>query len=301
MGQAMLTSLRFHYSQLLTSGGQLLLLFAGFHLGSRTAWLWSLGLMSLISLLAWSSTLHRYRLLRGTPTSRIASAAQGYVELQGRAAAHGEALLGHCSRLPCLWYRYQVERKNGKGEWRTVSSGQSEAPFLLMDDSGRCVVDPRGAEIISRHKDTWQRGEERYTEWTLLKDDPLYVLGEFKTLRGDDGLTHNELVKQVLLEWKGDPASLHQRFDLNGNGMLEMEEWMLARQAAKREAGRRLTAAQAQPDSHFALQPRDGRLYLISNLPPDVLARRYLRWAWLHLAFFCGGLGGIAWLLAHPA
>lgn len=296
----MLTSLRSHYAQFLTSGGQLMLLFAGFHFGSRNAWLWCLGLMATISLFAWQSTLRRYRLICGTPTSRVASAAQGYVELQGRAAAHGEPILGHCSLLPCLWYRYQVERKNGDTEWRTVSSGQSEAPFLLVDDSGRCVVDPRGAEIISRHKEIWQRGEERYTEWTLLKDDPLYALGAFQTRAGDHGLNHNELVKQVLQEWKADPATLHQRFDLNGNGMLDMEEWLLARQAAKREAHKRLAAARAQPDTHFMLRPRDGRLYLISNLPPEQLARRYLRWAWLHLAFFCGSVGGMVWWLAQP-
>ncbi|GAB4121945.1 MAG: hypothetical protein Fur0040_02330 [Sideroxydans sp.] len=297
----MLTSWRFHYSQFLTSGGQLILLFAGFHSGSRSVWLACLGLMALFSLFAWAATLRRYRLIRGTPTSHIASAAQGYVELLGTAMPHGAPILGRHSHLPCLWYRYRVERKNHKNQWQTVSTGQSEAPFCLDDGSGRCVVDPAGAEIVTRHQETWRQGNERYTEWTLLPNDPLYVLGEFQTRSGDHGLTHNELVKQVLLEWKADRADLHRRFDLDGNGVLDMQEWLLARQAAKREADRQLTVARAQPDTHFARKPHDGRLYLISNLPPELLARRYLRWAWLHLVFFCVGLGGIAWLLAHPA
>lgn len=74
----MLNSLRQQYAQLITSGGQLILLFAGFYFGNRDGWLWSLGGIDFISVFAWFSALRRYRLISGTPTSRIASAAQGY-------------------------------------------------------------------------------------------------------------------------------------------------------------------------------------------------------------------------------
>lgn len=293
----MLVSLRRQYAQLITSGGQLLLLLAGFHFGSHQAWRWILALMAFISLLAWLSALHRKRLIIGTPTSRIASAAQGYVELLGRACPEGAPILGKCSLLPCLWYRYTVEKRNHKHEWRTVSSGESTAPFRLDDGSGTCVIDPAGAEIIARHKDTWQIGDERYTEWKILEGDEVYVLGEFKTLGGSHNLlTHDELVKQVLSEWKQNHANLLRRFDLDNNGMLDMDEWLLARQAAKREARKRLNEARAEPDTHFMLQPHDGRLYLISNLSPEKLARRYTLWTWLHLLIFFGALGGIVWL-----
>ena len=80
----MLVTLRREYTQHITSGGQLLLLLIGFHFGSVGGWLWCLGCMSVISLFAWYSTLHRLRAILGTPTSRIGSAAQGYVELIGR-------------------------------------------------------------------------------------------------------------------------------------------------------------------------------------------------------------------------
>jgi len=293
----MLNSLRQQYAELITSGGQLILLFAGFHLESREGWLWTLSGIALISLFAWYSALHRYRLISGTPTSRVASAAQGYVELVGTAQAHGEPILGKYSRLPCLWYRYKVEKKNHKNAWQTESTGQSEAPFCLDDGSGRCVIDPRGAEIVTRHKDTWQAGGHRYTEWKLIRNDPLYALGEFRTIGGSNNpVTRNDLVKQVIRKWKMDNTSLMQRFDLDGNGSLDLDEWMLARQAAEREADKRLAAARAEPDVHFLRQPQDGRLFLLGNLSPKKLARRYALWTWLHLAILFGALGGVAWL-----
>ncbi|WP_407898541.1 hypothetical protein [Ferrigenium sp. UT5] len=254
--------------------------------------------MAVISLFAWLSVLHRQRLIVGTPTSRIASAAQGYVELLGNARPEGAPILSKYLMLPCLWYRYQVERKNHKNQWRTVETGESSAPFRLDDGSGDCVIDPRGAEIIARHKDNWRVGNERYTEWKLLEQDEVYALGEFKTIGGsNDPVTHDKLVKQVLSDWKLDNANMLQRFDLNGNGLLDMDEWLLARQAAKREARKRLDAARAKPDTHFMLKPRDGRLFLISNLSPEKLARRYALWIGLNLMIFFGALGGIAWVL----
>ena len=66
---------------------------------------------------------------------------------------------------------------------------------------------------------------------------------------------------------------------------------MLARQAAKREAEKRLNQALAEPDTNFMLQPHDGRLYLISNLAPDDLALRYKLWTWAHIAILFRSAG----------
>lgn len=294
----MLTSLRRSYTQLITSGGQLILLFAGFHFESREAWLWCLGLMAIISLFAWYSALRRYRLIQGTPTSRIESAAQGFVELLGDAIPNGTHILGKYSHLPCLWYRYKVERKNHKNEWSTESTGESDAPFMVDDGSGHCVIHPHGAEIITHHKDTWQEADRRYTEWKILEHDEIYALGEFTTAGGSTTpLTQNELVKQVLNEWKMDNEDLLKRFDLDNNGFLDIDEWMLARQAAKREANKRLVDERAEPDIHYLLKPHDDKLFLLSNLSPEKLAGRFILWTWLHLGIFFGALGGIVWLL----
>jgi hypothetical protein len=144
-------------------------------------------------------------------------------------------------------------------------------------------------------------GEYRYTEWKLIQDDYLYVLGEFKTVGGSNTtVTHEELVKRVLTEWKMDNEDLLKRFDLDNNGVLDMREWMLARSAAKREAENRLNQALAEPDTNFMLQPHDGRLFLISNLDPEKLELRYKLWAWAHVIIFFGALAGITWLLEQP-
>lgn len=294
----MLVTLRREYTQFVTSGGQLFLLFAGFYFGTRTGWLWCLGIMAVLSLFAWYSTLYRLHTISGTPTSRIGSAAQGYVELIGRGRPGITPLISKLRVLPCLWYRWKVEERNAKNEWRTLDKGESSDYFMLRDDTGECVVDPEQAEIITKHCDSWTVGEYRYTEWKLIQDDYLYVLGEFKTVGGSNTtVTHEELVKQVLTEWKMDNADLLRRFDLDNNGVLDMREWMLARSAAKREAEKRLNEVLAEPDTSFMLQPHDGRLFLISNIDQDKLALRYKLWAWAHLAIFFGVLTAIAWIL----
>lgn len=295
----MLVKLRREFAQLVTSGAQLLLLFAGFQIGTSQGWLIILNMVMAISLFAWLSAMYRLRVIRDTPTSKIASAAQGYVELIGRGKSfNGTPVLSKNSLLPCLWYRYRIERKDSNNKWQTLDSGESEDPFVLDDGSGMCVVDPSGAEILTMHRDVWCREGYRYTEWKLLNIDLIHAIGQFKTQGGgSEALNSNEELKAILAEWKQDTKTLHARFDLNNDGVLDMQEWMLARQAAKRETAKRMNEAIAQPDTHFLVQPHDNRLFLISNLPPDRLARRYWIWSWIHLGIFLAALGGVAWLL----
>jgi len=295
----MLVSLRRSYEQLLTSGAQLLLVLVGLRLGSREGWLFCLSAISLISVLAWLSALNRLRAIRDTPTSRTASAAQGYVELVGFGQPFGDPpMLSKLSLLPCLWYRYKIEQRDAKNNWKTVDHGESSDCFMLRDDSGSCVIDPESAEIITRHRNQWQQGGDRNTEWTLIKDDPLYVIGQFRTQGGSTlEFDSRAELNAVLAAWKEDMPALHARFDLDSDGKLGMDEWMLARQAAKREVGKMLRDAQAQPDINIINRPRDGKLFLISNLTPENLSRRYLFWTWAHLVIFSGALGGIGWLL----
>jgi hypothetical protein len=41
-------------------------------------------------------------------------------------------------------------------------------------------------------------------------------------------------VSDLLSEWKKDPVQPKKRFDLDGNGEIDMQEWELARHAAFR-------------------------------------------------------------------
>jgi len=294
----MLASLRRRYAMLVTSGAQLVLLFVGFQLHSRTGWLTSLGLMAAISLTTWLSALKRLRAVRDTPTSKVESAAQGYVELNGRGAAFGDTPLYSKLKLrPCLWYRYQIERRDSEKDWKTEDSGESYDSFLLRDESGVCVIDPEQAEISTRHKECWTIDDHRYTEWTLNLEDRLYVIGEFRTkncaLEFDSRVELNEL----LAEWKKDMPALHRRFDLDNDGELDEREWALARQAAKRIVAKNQLEIATNADMHLIGRPPDGNPYLISNLAPEKLSQRYLLWSWAHLAMLLGALGGLVWLM----
>lgn len=295
----MLLKLRREYAQLVTSGAQLLLLIVGFKLASHNGWLACLSVMSTISVLAWLSALNKLRAVRDTPTSKVASAAQGYVELAGIGRPfEGTPLLSKLSMLPCLWYRYKIERRTSNNKWQTIDSGESDDYFMLCDDTGVCIVDPAQAEIITRPREQWHESNHRYTEWNLLEHDKIYAIGQFRT-QGGSSVEFNtrEELNALLAEWKKDQPTLHARFDLDNNGTLDMQEWMLARSAAKREVGKRMRDAQAAPDINIICQPRDGRLFLISNLEQGNLSRRYLFWTWMHLIIFFGALGGVGWLL----
>ena len=195
--------LRREYARLLASGAQLLLVIVGMRLDSRRGWLYCLAAIALIRVFTWVSSLRRLRTLRNTPTSKIVSAAQGYVELVGRGAQFCEPpLLSPLRKVPCLWSRYRVEESD-RSEWRTVDSGETSNSFMLRDETGECVIDPEHAEIVTRHCDEWQQENCRYTEWTLIEQDPLYVIGQFRT-RSDGDLLSDErqALSQLLADWK---------------------------------------------------------------------------------------------------
>lgn len=290
------------YAQLLTSGAQLLLLFLGLRLQTQAGWLFSFSAIALISVFAWLSVLYRLRALRNTPTSKIASAAQGYVELIGRGQAYCEQpLLSTLSRRPCLWCRHRVEERDTRNEWKVTVSGQTDDSFIICDDTGKCVVDPEYAEIVTQHYRQWQEDTYRYTEWILLERDMLYVIGQFSTQGGSTlAFDTRTEVSHLLGEWKKDMPALRKRFDLNEDGELNMNEWGLVQQAAWREVNKMMTEMRAQPDMHYVNKPADGKLYLISNLPQQKLTHRYLLWSWAHLIIFFAALGGIGWALQHP-
>lgn len=301
MGGISLAGLRRHYGNFLTSGLNLAFLLIGLRLQSREGWLIALSLVAVASLFAWAGNFRRYRMINDTPTSRIGSAAQGYVEFVGRAAQHqGFQLASTLTGLPCLWFRYRVERVTGDGKWEEVDRGVSTDTFLLTDGSGSCVVDPEQAEVLSNHKQVWRRDNYRYTETLLLAGDPLYAIGEHATLGGANSeLDLKEDVGGLLAQWKREKATLLRRFDLNGDGEIDLREWELARRQAQREVERTHREIRLRDGVHVMRKPGDDRLFLISNLPPQRLVRRYGVWAWVHLGFLLSAVVGCAELLAR--
>jgi hypothetical protein len=282
------------------------------------------------------SGLRRSRQIEDVPTARVRSAPQGYVELIGTARMlEGEPIVAPLSHTRCCWYQYRIERRSGK-DWRTVESGSSDGIFLLRDETGDCVVDPEGAEVTSRHKKSWSDngsssgghaihislpslgktadavvdigggileglgsgvGPYRYTEAVIMDGDPLYGIGQFRTLgAAGQGNSLRELTGAVLRDWKQRPDTLRERFDSNRDGRIDVEEWERARLAAGREAAREFAEQQKRGQIHTLSKPQDGRFFLLSNLEEFGLLRRY-RWR-TRLGFgFFAMLGGAAVLM----
>lgn len=286
-----------------TSGVQLVLLAIAAQTHSRLGWLVCIALLAAISLVAWASAYRRRRAIIDTPTAKVATAAQGYAELTGTGRPlDGLPIVAPGRHMPCLWFRYLVEERNHKREWTEVQRSESDGSFILDDGTGQCLIDPAGAEIVTRHKETTVADDTRTTLWLLLNGDPLYAIGDFRTVTGLSGeLDPNADVRDLLAEWKKDPAALARRFDLNGDGTIDEQEWLLARQAAKREVARNHNALRAAPDIHLLARPADGRLFLVSNLSEAKLARRYGLWCLFHLALFFAAVAGLPWLWAEGA
>jgi hypothetical protein len=285
---------------LLTGGAQLLLFLVALRIHERPGWLAILPLIAAISFWAWTANFRRYRVVGDTPTSDVASAAQGYVELLGRAENHtGIQVIAALSKRVCCWYQYQLERRSGDNDWHTEDAGESVETFVLRDATGACTVDPEGAEVIAAHKETWTQGDYRSTEWWIAPGDPLYALGEFRTHTAAPtaGDRHAD-VGALLAAWKNDKPELLRRFDLDSDGAIDFKEWRLARAAAQRHVDQAHAALRDAPPHDCVARPTDGRPYLLANMTPQRIVRRYVVWAWVNIAAFAGAIGGLIVALA---
>ena len=285
---------RHDYINLALSGGNLLILLLGFKLQSRLGWQISFVLVGLTSFWAWYANLTRYRTVADTPTSRIASAPQGYIELAGRGRQPpGESLLSPVSGLPCLWYRYRVERRNGD-RWEHVESGVSHDTFGMDDGSGSVLIDPEGAEIITSRKQVSNSGDYRKTEWTLIEGETIYVIGEHVTLGGPNAILDKQAdLSALLAEWKQDKAALLSRFDADRDGEISLDEWERARRTASDEVDRAHLDIRLRDGIHLMRKPAHGRPFLVANREVTALVRHFRLWSWAHLALMMTMLLGL--------
>lgn len=285
---------RHDHANLALGGGNLAILLIGAQLKSALGLSISLTLIGLTSAWAWYANLKRYRMVADTPTSNIASAPQGYVELVGRGRQPpGDTLVSPVNGLPCLWYRYRIERKKDN-RWEHVESGVSHDTFGLADGSGQALIDPDGAEILASRKQVSITGGYRKTEWTLIEGETIYVIGEHATLGGAYAdLDRKADLAALLTEWKRARRTLLARFDADRDGEISLEEWERARKAAADEVDRTHLDIRLKDGIHLVRKPADGRPFLIANREVAALARHFRLWGWLHLATLLATLYGL--------
>ncbi|PAS97111.1 MAG: hypothetical protein CGU28_06255 [Candidatus Dactylopiibacterium carminicum] len=274
--------------------------------GDRTPPPWLFSLMAAIGvLLLWVRAYRRYRLIADTPHAPIAATPQGFAAISGigRVPPEELPLRSPLHYLPCLWYRVKHEKKDDGNNWQTEHEECSDAPFYLEDvDGQRCRIDPEGARVEALLCDEVVDGDKRTTQWLLIPGTPIHAVGHFSSRNpGVDRPPLRVEVRDRLAEWK---ASGHtQRFDLDGNGELDLQEWELARAAALRETHRERAASSSQPDEHHLCAPRDGRPFFIADHPPARFVKRLKGQAagwciiFLILMVFTGWLytGGASW------
>lgn len=251
--------------------------------------IWSLMLSVAIALSFFAALFNYWRLLKITeaPLSTIAAAAQGYIELQGSATT-AKPLKTPFQGIPCVWYRAWVYANRHDDSNRVLDNTlleyvESDQIFQLQDGSGTCMVNPKGAEVIHMEKRTRNKNNHRYVEEYLPAGKPLYVLGHLDT-RYQFNTTEavNRDIGKLLATWKANPVKLLQRFDVSRSGEIDMQEWELARAAARREVEMH-HQMRAHTEMYTIAKPANGQLFLISALSPQALRDQYQCWSILHL------------------
>jgi len=283
---------KFYTSEWLTGGAHLVILAIAAQAEDAAVWPYALAAMSIVSFFAWVATYRRYRQIHDLPTSKVASAAQGYVELFGKSELMGGTpILSKFQGLPCCWYRFYVERRDSEHKWSYEASGVSNDDFLLVDGTGECVISPDGAEVLCSQKEVLTRDNYRYTEWLMLPGGKIYALGEFSTVSGAvTEFDESQDVGELMAEWKKDRKQLLERFDLNHDGTIDLKEWEVARLAARKEVRKSYGENRSSEGVNILRKPKDGRLFLLADDLPDHIGKRFAWWSWLHLiVFFVAG------------
>jgi len=270
--------------------------------------------LSVVSLWAFRLMYLRYhsaRIIENVPTSKIRSAAQGYVELIGKSRMmDGPVTVSPLTSTVCVWFRYKIEEKvtrrignKRRTHWRIVREQTSDELFLLEDDTGRCVIDPDGADVITDNKRTWYKHDvippRRYTEELILENYPLYGIGIFKTVANVQHQKFREHVSHLLRKWKNDdPNHLLHLYDEDRDGEISPKEW----EQAKVDAERKIKQEHGHQEKLEQLSvlkesPHKDQTFILSTEPETALINRYKQRALLSLIGFLASGSIVVWAL----
>jgi hypothetical protein len=93
--------------------------------------------------------LRRKRLIMNTPVSKVRSAAMGLVEINGLAAGP-YTFTAPITGMPCYYSRtvvWQWKREGRNTKWVREADDCQVLPFYVEDETGRVLVDPKGAQL----------------------------------------------------------------------------------------------------------------------------------------------------------
>ncbi len=242
----------------------IILFFGSDSLETKTAIMTVLAILSLIC----SVILYRrVRLIEDTPDTLLNSAAQGYVELEGKVSLYDDEVVRglHYELPPMVWYEHYL-KKSGAG-------------FILEDAKGRCTVDPGEAEVITP---TYHYNNRYYR--SIYPGETIYVLGQLETLKKvKSEYERDKLIRSKVIDWKKNQLGFLDYFDSNNDGKIDDAEMDFAKDAAAREVDEEVEISYQEPPTHVVSRPEGGRPFIISSIHPDNLIRRYNRAIIFHL------------------
>ena len=266
----------------------------------------------------WKKSFQHARMMEDTPRSKIRSAAQGFVELSGiQHPLEGTPLSAPLTGSACTWWDYKIEKReqtrNSKGQdstsWVTVEKDTSVGFFHLKDETGEILVNPVGADVTTSLQRVWYgdarrpdgdslsrfgaslKGAYRYTERIMRPGELIYALGHFETWSNVPGTRERSKKRsEILAGWKMDADELARRFDADGDGRVDGDEWEKAREAAQALVEEQVTESAMKPNVDVLMKPEEDHPFILSTKSQTELTKVY-RWKALGgLVLFLAGL-----------
>ncbi|GAA6766359.1 hypothetical protein [Flavobacterium sp. 22076] len=123
------------------------------------------------------------------PTSKIASAAMGQVEVVGD-LEEIEPIISPYFSKPCIGYYYKIEKESkpdddGRTTYSTIFTECKTGKFKIKDETGSVIVDGEGLEYYFDRIDNQQGGKTRHTETYLKTNDYMLLIGYASSDNGD--------------------------------------------------------------------------------------------------------------------
>ena len=232
--------------------------------------------------------------LGSAPATSIAQAMPGRVALRGKAQAlPGAAPLLSPDGVTCLWFTHSQQVMH------RYDASDSVRPFLLVDDSGRCVVLPAGAEIDGNSKiavakqaklsdptDITGRGTAGYGtgERLLCEGDDIHVSGWFTPASAQ------------AIELQLQTAKLNEKVELPSLVIRSNDETEFRKAMAARPASLPPVPPPAPPIALPVVAGDGAEPFIISIGSQDGEAGLYWLLAFVDALVLCAAAGMVLWL-----
>ncbi|MCK5236670.1 MAG: hypothetical protein KAR06_06760 [Deltaproteobacteria bacterium] len=247
--------------------------------------------------------LSRKRAIENCPTSKIKTMPMGEVELNGIALPK-YYLRSPYTMTECVYFSYkvynQVRTKNGTRSVLKEWGVSSNIPFYLKDDSGITLINPAECIVKAGESQTIRNGSymnpyskislpinTKVVEVIIPTHKKLYIIGYAKR-RTHSVRDRAKAVLDRLRNLKSDQGVLHERYDKDQNGKIDIHEWDEARNDVHNEVLEETMSGKVREDPIEVGPHPSGGLFYISNEPENYIIKSL---SWKVPIYFVLGIG----------